>query len=356
MTRSVRVGFFVVATLAILWAGIFLIGNRKLRFRSTYPIHTQFQNVAGLQGGADVRVGGVHMGTVKRIDLPKRPGGEVTVVLDLERQTRGVLNRGSIASIQSEGLLGDKFVEVSFGEPGAAELQDGDTIRSQPPIDIPDLIKKANQILGATDEAVRNVDGTARNLQAVTSRINDGKGTVGALIDDQALYQRANAGVAAFQEDMEALKHNFLLRGFFKQRGYEDQTELAKHLISRLPAAPPWKEYSYDAAKIFDKGDSAKIRNAKALNEAGQFLQDNPFGLAVVAVSTGATGETDKSLTLSQARGMVVREYLADHFRFDDSRLKTLALGKTGQPGDRAKVEILAYPSATTLTAGRGGR
>ena len=55
------------------------------------------------------------------------------------------------------------------------------------------------------------------------------------MINDPALYRQASAGVMAFQENMEALKHNFLLRGFFKQRGYEDAGELAKHRISRLP-------------------------------------------------------------------------------------------------------------------------
>ena len=70
----------------------------------------------------------------------------------------------------------------------------------------------------------------------------------------------------------------------------------------------------------------------------------------VVAASAGAIGETEKSRTLSEARATVVRAYLAEHFRLDDTRVKTLALGKTGRAGDTAKVEIAAYPAQAPLT------
>ena len=62
---------------------------------------------------------------------------------------------------------------------------------------------------------------------------------MGALINDKTVYREASAGATAFPDDMEALKHNFLLRGFFKKRGYEDSEELTKHAIAQLPAEPP---------------------------------------------------------------------------------------------------------------------
>ncbi|MGO9259413.1 MAG: hypothetical protein ACLQU1_24325 [Bryobacteraceae bacterium] len=73
------------------------------------------------------------------------------------------------------------------------------------------------------------------------------------------------------------------MRGFFKQRGYEDSTELAQHRIARLPAGPPLADYGFEDAKIFDKADSAKLRSGKALEMAGAFLESQPFALAVVA-------------------------------------------------------------------------
>jgi phospholipid/cholesterol/gamma-HCH transport system substrate-binding protein len=73
MSRVARLGLFIVATLAILATGVFIIGSQEYRFRSTYQLKAQFDNVAGLAAGADVRVGGVHSGTVESIALPHRP-------------------------------------------------------------------------------------------------------------------------------------------------------------------------------------------------------------------------------------------------------------------------------------------
>jgi len=142
---------------------------------------------------------------------------------------------------------------------------------------------------------------------------------VGSLVNDKSIYQHINAGATEFQEDMEALKHNFLLRGFFRNRGYEDTADLKKYEISRLPSANYSKRFVYDGAKIFNKPDSAKLKNQKALDDAGKFLEDNPFGLAVVVGYTSMKGDADKDRALTEARSLVVREYLAQHFKLDDN-------------------------------------
>ncbi len=83
MSRVARLGAFIVVTLAVLAAGVFIIGSKEYLFRSTYQLRAQFDNVAGLAEGADVQVGGVHSGTVTGIDLPRKPGDKVTVVMEL---------------------------------------------------------------------------------------------------------------------------------------------------------------------------------------------------------------------------------------------------------------------------------
>ena len=74
MSRPARLGAFIVATLAILAAGVFIVGSKQYLFTSTYRLKTKFDNVAGLAIGADVRVGGVHSGTVHSIELPHTAG------------------------------------------------------------------------------------------------------------------------------------------------------------------------------------------------------------------------------------------------------------------------------------------
>jgi phospholipid/cholesterol/gamma-HCH transport system substrate-binding protein len=343
MSRYFRVGLFLIATMAILVTGIFIIGSKDLRFTRKYRLKAEFPNISGLQSGADVRVGGIHVGTVSGILLPSTPQGKVTVVMQLDKATQKIVNRGSVAAINSEGLLGDKFMEVSFGADGAQPIHDGDTIGSVPPIDISDLVKQTNEILGTTNQALQSVKATTDNLDQVSAKINSGQGTVGALINNKDLYQRVNSGVTAFQEDMEALKHNFLVRGFFKSRGYEDATELAKYRIDRLPSKPPIAQYEFADSKIFDKPDSAKLRDQKALDEAGKYLQENSYGLAVIVDSEGARGDTDKDRTLSEARATVVRDYLVQKFKVDDARIKTLPLGKNVALGDNPSLQIVAY-------------
>jgi phospholipid/cholesterol/gamma-HCH transport system substrate-binding protein len=349
MSQTFRLGLFIVAALAVLLAGVFLIGNRKSLFQSNYRVKSDFQNVAGLENGADVRVGGVHEGTVKNIQLPNNPNGKVIVTMDLSKSTHSVLKNDSVASIKSEGLIGDKYVEISFGSDSAAQLKDGDTIASQPPLDLSNVVKKADQLLENANSAVTDLDGTANNLKAISAKINDGKGTVGALINDRTIYQKAAAGATALDENMEALKHNFLLRGFYKHRGYEDAADLTKYSIGGLPSGTPAKTFEFDGHKIFDKPDRAELKNQKDLKEAGDYLEANKFGLAVVVVSVGMKGDSSQDRTLSEGRALAIREYLAKNFRLDDTRIKTLGLGKTDDtPGEDGMAEIMVYPPDTT--------
>src|SRR5438105_5954368 len=128
MSKAFRLGVFIVVTLAIFSAGIFWIGSKRFLFEHNYYLNADFQNVAGLNDGAAVRVGGIHQGTVKRIDLPSRPGDKVRVEMDLKGITREVIRKDSHASIRSEGLVGDKYVEISFGSEQVEKVRDGDTI------------------------------------------------------------------------------------------------------------------------------------------------------------------------------------------------------------------------------------
>ena len=344
MSQSVRLGAFLLVTLAILGTFVFFVGSLESRFQSNYRIKADFANVGGLTEGADVRVGGIHCGTVRRIQLPTRPDGKVMVEMSLAKATLDVVKQDSVAAIKSEGLLGDKYVEVGFGTPGAANLKGGETIGSEPPLDISDIVAKTNQLLDGARDALENVD-------QITAKVNQGKGTVGALINDKTVYRQAAAGATALTEDAEALKHNFLLRGYFKNRGYEDSADLNKYAIAGIPAGPAQKTFAFESKNLFDKSDTAKLRNEKTLNEAGKYLQAEPFGLAVIAASTGMKGDSDKDRRLTQARAFVVRDYLVRNFKLDDERIKIIGRGKEENATDQ--VEILVFPKTPAAPTGK---
>ena len=346
MSRSFRLGIFVLSTLTILSVSVFLIGRQASRFGGTYRVRSEFDNVGGLSEGADVRVGGIRKGTVRSILLPKSSDGKVTVIVDLQKETQSIVKHDSVAAIQSEGLLGDKYVEISFGSVDAEWLKDGDEIESKPPFDISDLFDKAGQVLDTSQGALENIEGAADNLHLITGKINAGKGTLGKLVNDTTLYQQAAQGVAAVHEDADALKHNFFLRGFFKDRGYTDPAEIKNNAISQLPTQQPVKRFLFDAKKLFDKPDAAKLQNQRFLKEAGQYLQSESFGMVVITAGTGRTGDSDKARALSEARSYVVRKYLVETFPLDDKRVKTLGLGKNVNGAEDGTVEILVYSNA----------
>lgn len=366
MSRAARLGAFIVATLAILVLGVFIIGGKQYLFSSTYQLKAQFDNVAGLDVGGDVRVGGVHSGTVHSIVLPHKPGEKVTVVIDLSKSTHEIIKQDSVATIETEGLLGNQYLAISFGSAGTADVRDGDTIASQPPLEMTDLFKKTSGILDTSQQAIQNATRAAANLDSISSKIDRGEGTAGALVNDKQLYTnlqattitlrdtmvQAQTGVTDFQENMEALKHNFFMRGFFKSRGYDDSAELARNEIERLPQGVPVKEFTYPAKQLFEKQDSAKLKNQKSLNAGGEFLANNQFGFAVVVASAGMEGDTSKELVLTEARAMVVREYLVENFGFDDSQLKTLGMGKqadTNSDSGWGTVQIFVYPAGIDI-------
>jgi phospholipid/cholesterol/gamma-HCH transport system substrate-binding protein len=361
-----RLGAFIFTTLAILAVGTFIVGNTQYLFTSTYRLKAQFNNVVGLDAGAGVRVGGVLRGTVHSIELPRRPGDKITVEMDLDTRTHDIVKQDSVASIETEGLLGNEYMAVSFGTAGAANVHEGDTISSHPPIGMSDLIKKSQDLLDSSQQAIKNVTETTANLSSISAKIDQGQGTVGALVNDKTAYLELNqtmdgmrdtvahaqAGVTDFQENMEALKHNFFVRGYFKNRGYEDSTELAKDEIISLPPGAPQKTFTFEAKQLFGKVDTAKLKNQKSLDAAGDFLTDTDFGVAVVAAYSSMEGDAGKDLVLSQGRALVVREYLVENFGFDDRRLKTLGMGKkTGTSPETGwgAIEILVYPTGTEM-------
>jgi phospholipid/cholesterol/gamma-HCH transport system substrate-binding protein len=352
MNRTIRLGLFIVFTILALSIGIFLIGSKDMTFKRGYRVNAYFDSVAGLVEGANVRVGGVPKGVVDAIHLPNRADGKVQVILSMDRATRNIIRKDSLASIQSEGLLGDKYVEVSFGSEEAEAIKDGDTIRSSRQSDIADLIKKTDQILDTAQTSLESIRGATGDLQEITGKINSGKGSVGALVNDRTMYTQATQGMTAFSEDMEALKHNFLLRGFFRNRGYEDEADIRKHLIPRMPAETPSKTFEFAGKRLFAKPDTAKLKNEKDLNPAGTFLEENQWGQVIVRASTGAKGDSDKNLVLSEAQAMVVRNYIAQHFKVDDTRMKIFGLGES-RTGD-GKVEVLVYSQTAPAAKPRG--
>ena len=366
MKKMALLGLFIFGAMLILFAGVFVIGNQQRMFTHSYHLRAEFPTVSGLLSGAEVRVGGVRKGTVDEIRLPSRPGEKVLVLMSLDRSTRNLVKQDSMAAIETEGLLGNKFLAVSFGSPEAAGVKDWDTIVSEVPLDVSDLLKKTSDIMDTTHSTMKHFETTSAHIATITARIDRGDGSVGAMLNERTLYNQlaaatteinatsgearktvvqARIGVTAFTENMKALQHNIFFRGYFKDRGYLDSSELTKWEIEKIPAAEPMKKFVFLAGDLFEKPGTVKLKDKKRLNEVGTFLTTNPFGLVLIQAFTSLAGEHEENLVLTQAQAMVVRDYLADKFEFDDTKLKTKGMGEVEviQPGRTHWIEISVY-------------
>ena len=130
MKKMALLGLFIFGSLVILFAGVFVIGNQQRMFTRSYHLHIEFPTVSGLMSGAEVRIGGVRQGTVDAIRLPARPGEQVVVTISLDSSTRNLVKQDSIAAIETEGLLGNKFLAISFGSLAAPSVSDWGALAS----------------------------------------------------------------------------------------------------------------------------------------------------------------------------------------------------------------------------------
>src|SRR5207302_5662620 len=111
-----RVGVFVLVALATFLGAVYALGARARLFEARYTTHVEFTEVGGLCEGATVRLAGVRIGRVSGVNLPPQPGGKVRVDLTIGRRFSDRIRKNSVARIETQGLLGDRIVEITVGE------------------------------------------------------------------------------------------------------------------------------------------------------------------------------------------------------------------------------------------------
>ena len=222
--RLAAVGAFVIGGLVLFAAGLFLIGDRRMLFTDTFRVYAEFKQLAALDTGAKVRVAGVDAGEVEEIRVPPGPSGRFRVRMRVRSDLRPLIRVDSIALIQNDGLVGNKFVQIQTGTDAAPAVGDDGTIQSREPFDIADLMVAMSdtlatvntmlvQVRRGVDEALGAVTATAsdaqrlmrdmgrevrtilasadtvsKDLQIIISNVRDGRGTFGKLLNDDAMY------------------------------------------------------------------------------------------------------------------------------------------------------------------------
>src|SRR3989441_2664762 len=145
-----RVGLFVLLALVTFLGLIYALGARARLFESRYSVHADFTEVGGLVEGATVRLAGVQIGRVTAVTLPGQPGGKVRVDLTIARRFSDRIRKNSVARIETQGLLGDKIVEITVGDTTAPAVAPGEGLASRDPADF-------GRVIAAGAQTAKNV-------------------------------------------------------------------------------------------------------------------------------------------------------------------------------------------------------
>jgi len=190
------VGVFVLSAVVLFSAGLFLIGNRQKAFVHHVEFFTKLNNVNGISPGSKVRVSGFEAGQVSHIQIPARPSEQFKLTLRVDNKLRDLIRDDSFVTVESDGLVGDKFLLIHAGTDQYQEAASGATLPAKEPIELSAVMAKVSGIMDQASAAIGDIktktDGTldaitatVNNTNGIVTGIRNGKGTVGMLLNDQ---------------------------------------------------------------------------------------------------------------------------------------------------------------------------
>ncbi|MFZ5482055.1 MAG: MlaD family protein [Myxococcota bacterium] len=199
--QELKVGLFVFFFIALVVAASFVLGGGEDIFAREYVLHTRYGDVKGMKVGAVVRLAGMDVGEVGRVEFSQDPNvKEIEVDLKIRDEYQPRIREDSVASIQQIGVLGDMYVSITVGSPDKPQLEDGATIEGIVPIDVlsyantateivqnaASISKKVDLMLGSDDAASKaEIAKSLENVGMLLADIKSGKGVAYTLIYDR---------------------------------------------------------------------------------------------------------------------------------------------------------------------------
>lgn len=183
------VALFIIAAFVIFVVAIFILAGKENLFTSTFRLNAGFETVSGLQSGASVRYNGISVGKVDNIEIVS--DRNVKVLMTLDKNVQRFIKQDSKATVSSEGLVGNKIIEIIPGTSTALSVEDNETIQSVKPIDVEDILKTLKE----TGENARDL---TKDLAEVVNKVNEGEGTIGQLINNDQLYRSVDSTMRSY--------------------------------------------------------------------------------------------------------------------------------------------------------------
>jgi phospholipid/cholesterol/gamma-HCH transport system substrate-binding protein len=271
-----KLGMFVLIGILLFIITIYFVGKQQNLFGNTFHLQSKFKTVSGLKVGNNVRFSGINVGTISEIEILN--DSAVLVVLLMDEDVQKYIKKDAMASIGSDGLMGDKVMTISPGTSSNEMVRDNDFIKSKSTLEMEDLMKSVKtsvdnagiitaqlaqftynmnngegtlsklmsdkEFANSLKKTLVNLEVSTKEFSKFTSNMNNGKGILSKVVNDERLGTKVDStmsnlekGSKQLNEIMEAAKHNFLLRGYFnKQKKAEDQKdeELEKELQKEI--------------------------------------------------------------------------------------------------------------------------
>jgi phospholipid/cholesterol/gamma-HCH transport system substrate-binding protein len=251
--RNLRVGIFLVLSISLGCLAIVMLGGKASFFENRYKLHSSFEDVAGLREGANIRLAGIIIGEVTHIAFSDDPAKkEILVNLSIYESYAERLRGDTRARIETEGMLGDKYVSVSVGTPDQPQLAPGDWVPAEQSTSLLEYQKRATELLNNAEQMTSKInamlgeDGEAEeasmarimnSVERVLAAAENGEGLVNALVYDRGIANRvrrsmgnlesATAGLTSIATEIKTGD------GFANQLIYGDE---GAHLSEQLAA------------------------------------------------------------------------------------------------------------------------
>ncbi len=194
ISTETKVGFFFLLTLVALGVLIEVVEDWN-PFEKRTPYHTFFGSSIGLKTGDPVRMAGVDVGKIRAITLEE---GRVRVDFQIRQET--VLKADSLARIRSTNLLGGQFLGLDFGSSTSAPLPPGSRVASEEGTSIDQLVanfdRNATRVLRELSRLAEGpMTNTMARMESVVTKVDEGQGMLGRMVNDPALYEELTAAV-----------------------------------------------------------------------------------------------------------------------------------------------------------------
>jgi phospholipid/cholesterol/gamma-HCH transport system substrate-binding protein len=294
--RSVFVGIFVLISIAILVAGIFTLGGQQNRFEETIRLKAAFEDVEGLRKGNNVWFSGIKVGNVREIrfnEASLNGAPKLEVIMHIEQGAQKYIRKDARVKLSSDGLIGNRILTITGGSTAAPAVENGDLLATESALSTDDM-------MATLQENNENLVSITHNLKELTTSLNQGEGTAGALLKDAQMADNFRAAITDLQQVANnTVRASGALTQFTAKLntsgGLANQLLTDTVVFSQLKTSAEQLQETISAAEVMTKNlTEASNKVLTTNNGIGILLNDEQFGAQLKNTMQNLETSTEK--------------------------------------------------------------